>query len=119
MNTEIKNQWITALRSGDYQQGIYNLFNGESFCCLGVLCDLAVKAQVLSEPRKLYYPLEDVDKYYYDNVWDSLPESVRIWAGLEISDPKINVSGPLRISYLNDELGYNFEHLATLIEEQL
>jgi hypothetical protein len=37
-----KEQWIAALRSGDYKQGKCQLYEplSHSFCCLGVLCDL-------------------------------------------------------------------------------
>lgn len=40
MKPEIKKIWIEALRSGKYQQGQGALKEGDSFCCLGVLCDL-------------------------------------------------------------------------------
>jgi hypothetical protein len=35
-------QWIDALRSGQYKQGKYALFNigDTTYCCLGVICDL-------------------------------------------------------------------------------
>ena len=49
MNKEVKQQWVAALRSGEYKQGknaLRRQYEGEDaeFCCLGVLCDLAVKA---------------------------------------------------------------------------
>lgn len=44
---EVYQRWIAALRSGKYRQGKYVLkqinSGGASFCCLGVLCDLAAK----------------------------------------------------------------------------
>jgi hypothetical protein len=43
MNKEIADKWIEALRSGEYEQGIASLQSGGRFCCLGVLCDLAIK----------------------------------------------------------------------------
>ena len=39
MNADTKIKWLEALRSGKYQQGKGNLRNGDSYCCLGVLCD--------------------------------------------------------------------------------
>jgi len=33
-------EWTTALRSGEYDQGRASLHCDDSFCCLGVLCDL-------------------------------------------------------------------------------
>lgn len=48
MDERIKNEWIAALTSGNYRQGNERLRwydwedsdAGESFCCLGVLCDV-------------------------------------------------------------------------------
>lgn len=37
MKTELKNKWIKALRSGNYQQTTEILSNGGCYCCLGVL----------------------------------------------------------------------------------
>ena len=36
---EIKDKWLTALRSGEYKQGRAQLYNdlSNSYCCLGVL----------------------------------------------------------------------------------
>lgn len=45
LTTEQK-AWLTALESGDYEQGNSVLRNrGDQFCCLGVACDL-FKAEV-------------------------------------------------------------------------
>ena len=43
MKRDIRDQWIAALRSGEYKQGNGVLHQvskdgAESFCCLGVLC---------------------------------------------------------------------------------
>lgn len=40
MNFKLKDKWVTALRSGKYEQGSGRLRNGDKFCCLGVLCDV-------------------------------------------------------------------------------
>lgn len=41
MNQEIKKKWLEALRSGKYKQGAgYLRRRDESYCCLGVLCDI-------------------------------------------------------------------------------
>ena len=45
MNKELKDKWIAALRSGKYKQAKKRLRTGEdSFCCLGVLCDVVQPA---------------------------------------------------------------------------
>ena len=40
MTKQQKQDWLTALRSGDYVQGTGCMFNGENHCCLGVLAEL-------------------------------------------------------------------------------
>ena len=49
MDKDIKTQWVGALRSGEYTQGIGSLKSKGSdkelsHCCLGVLCTLYDKA---------------------------------------------------------------------------
>lgn len=44
LNPEIKKKWVKALRSGKYNQCDGQLRQGDTFCCLGVLCDLHRKA---------------------------------------------------------------------------
>ncbi len=41
MNTELKQKWLAALRSGDYKQTKSCLHNKDGYCCLGVLCDIS------------------------------------------------------------------------------
>ncbi len=43
MNQEIKEKWVAALESGEYQQARKCLNDGTGFCCLGVLTDLFIK----------------------------------------------------------------------------
>lgn len=40
LTQEIKDKWIAALTSGEYKQGQGYLRLGDTYCCLGVLCDL-------------------------------------------------------------------------------
>lgn len=49
MNPEIKTLWLDALRSGEYKQGKHALHRlaDNSFCCLGVLCDVVVKSDMV------------------------------------------------------------------------
>ena len=43
MDQELKAKWVDALRSGEYKQGKERLHNlgDNSYCCLGVLADVA------------------------------------------------------------------------------
>jgi hypothetical protein len=44
MDKELKTKWVSALRSGEYKQGMDTLRDkDDNFCCLGVLCDLIDK----------------------------------------------------------------------------
>lgn len=40
MKADLKAKWVEALRSGEYKQTQGRLRDSDSFCCLGVLCDL-------------------------------------------------------------------------------
>lgn len=37
MPRDIAKKWLTALRSGKYKQGYGRLYDGNGYCCLGVL----------------------------------------------------------------------------------
>lgn len=131
MKAEIKTRWLEALRSGRFPQtkgvlertsrGIADeLGNADEvgFCCLGVLCSLAVEDGVIQ--RK-----EGVGgvALYGDGEGHSeaeLPDAVVRWAGLDSTDPE--VVDPARdrtysLAAINDT-GGSFEHIAGLIEAQ-
>ena len=49
MNEQIKREWIKALRSGKYRQGIKEYVSvGGTFCCLGVL--LHIEGRITENP---------------------------------------------------------------------
>lgn len=115
MNEDVKHQWVSALRSGGYKQAQDGLKGGGRFCCLGVLCDLAVKAGVAEGWRDDLVVHRSIG---YSEIWDgnessaSLPtRKVLDWAGLGRDDS-------LRLAGLNDS-GWSFERIANLIEEDL
>ena len=123
MNQEIKQRWIQALRSGEYKQGqgaLHN-YNENTFCCLGVLCDLHAKE---TNTSWVDYPEENWRSDYLGNDI-SLPNKVIEWSGLEDHDPLINrklsplIHRTLSLAMYNDEKGYSFDQLADLIEKHL
>jgi hypothetical protein len=104
----IQRAWVRALRSGKYKQGEGKLSKSDRHCCLGVLCQLAVKAKV---PLKM----EEGDFYfYYDSQEDYLPAKVRRWAATK-STQGGNVNGQ-SLADLNDN-GYSFKKIADIIEK--
>jgi hypothetical protein len=129
MNQGIKQQWIDALLSGKYQQGKGYLQNEGKFCCLGVLCELAVNAKIIPPATNSEYNDDNGGPLVYTNpldVWDVantkiLPRVVATWAGLEQQNPHV----PRQIDHatgrtaqtmaeLNDA-GKTFEEIAMLI----
>ena len=116
MNPIIKQKWIEALRSGEYSQGKFRLYDGQRYCCLGVLCDLYLKEnnqewKVLSN-NQIY-----LDGSYIDLESETLPLPVKEWAGIEDSIPKTPLGTSLIA--LNDEEDYTFPLIADVIEAEL
>ena len=126
MNPEIKQKWINALRSGEYEQSskgflhTANEFN-ETYCCLGVLCDLYAK-----EHNKEWTNNYGRSNLYFEGEGHYPPQSVVEWAGLPDKNPSIEFSGEIddcefedpELSELNDE-GISFNTIAGLIEQYL
>jgi hypothetical protein len=134
MNPEIKRKWVEALRSGRFRQGqgflkkddvIYDPNDPldvpptpvQTYCCLGVLCELAAEEGVLPGTGKT----SPTDRRYHygaehDLRWSDLPIAVQEWAGTDRSDPIVPGHG--RLSTLNDN-GSDFEYIANLIESYL
>lgn len=138
MNPEIKRQWVDALRSGEYEQGYGQLRvlsdavgdpPSYSYCCLGVLCDLAAKAGVGRWQHIDFYQIPPHGEYKEDTV---LPYAVRQWAGIDdegggkhdytVTDPTDGTEKRYRdqnLIFLNDEAGLDFNQIADIIERYL
>jgi hypothetical protein len=136
MDAEIKSRWITALRSGDYEQTHRRLADRDGYCCLGVLCEIAVQDQVVFSSTgpsgiKVY-----TSKLNSLDIEEAIPPTaVKDWAGLPdqnpiflfqadrlpagtydstyVTDGKVSVS----LSALNDSFGFTFDMIADVIEE--
>jgi len=143
MNPEIKQLWLEALRSGKYNQGKSLLRPTESsYCCLGVLCQIAEERDICKyipsdthEGFTVQYPsifTDECDGNLYEE--SELPWVVKQWAGLESESPSVtmnekNIKGSMKgiiaeetkmhLAQLNDSHGYTFTELADIIEEQL
>ena len=104
-------KWVEALRSGKYQQGFQKLCTAEEkYCCLGVLCEVAIQEGVISSYIR-------TDPY--------LPEEVQTWVGLQSSrgDYKIkhsdfNVESRNLADIDNDRNRSSFTIIADIIESQ-
>lgn len=146
MNPEIRDRWEAALRSGEYQQGRGQLgrypeedLDGRhvdtarpAFCCLGVLCELAVADGVVTRDvmhRFVGYRAPDDEFVAYKFP----PLAVAEWAGLTTTNPFVSIpeDDPLRsfttenhvvdgqatLSALNDSLGADFARIADAVRQ--
>lgn len=123
MNADVKAKWVTALRSGEFEQGTDYLNNEEKFCCLGVLSELAVRDGVIAPPTHVESSWKDeghATGLAYDGQRHHLPESVAEWAGLSDGDlwDQNPYVGDETVADLNDG-GASFPEIADLIEEHL
>lgn len=68
MDAIIKDKWVTALRSGAYQQGrkaLRTTADGkDSYCCLGVLCD------IVAPEGWTAYVIDSKDHWQHDDQGD-------------------------------------------------
>jgi len=110
MNEQIKNKWVKALRSGEYEQGEGRLRCGDKYCCLGVLTDLYAKEKNLEWHPHLY------DVFGFDNEEGSTPNLVLEWSEVEGIFGWISALDR-DLSSLNDSGNYTFHQIADIIEE--
>jgi hypothetical protein len=120
MNPEIRARWCAALRSGEYAQGREKLrasaeTGGDAYCCLGVLCELAVADRII--------PPAEYDEslgfwLYADDTSDYPPPAVQEWAGLKEPNPAVTVDGggPEFLAVVNDDLRWDFARIADAID---
>ena len=124
MNPEIKQQWITALRSGNFKQCNSNLKKetpqGICHCCLGVLAELAVKERIVKEQVVVSF---GTSFFNFEGAGIYLLPAVTKWAGIEsngkLKSPVIfNGKENRNLASLNDA-GMSFDQIANVIESQL
>lgn len=130
MDPERKAQWVADLRSGEFEQGQRQLAGNGKHCCLGVLCEAAVKAGVtarLEEPGKMVQFGEPSRVVSRSASVSYLPPEVAEWAGFTRESPLLGVTADNNPSFienghtewlsnLNDQ-GATFAEIADYIEE--
>lgn len=105
MDSKIKEAWLKALRSGEYQQGRHRLRNEDDcFCALGVLCDILDPSGWLKSDGGAIL--------FQDYSTMSLSLKMKDYIGL-------NGIQTDHIMSLNDIDGKSFEDIADYVEEQL
>jgi hypothetical protein len=113
MNYEIAQQWVAALRSGEYAQEKSRLKSDNGYCCLGVLCDLYTK----QNPYVKWKSLESVTAYFILEHSLVLPCEVKEWARMKSECGQFIEEGMfLRLDKMNDD-GHSFNEIADVIEK--
>lgn len=89
LHPEVKELWLEALRSGEYEQARETIRTATGWCCLGVLCEAIGYEVVIAE----------------------------LQAGYRVADTLIPVDWMV-FSGLNDIKEMTFPEIANVIEEQ-
>lgn len=122
MKPDIKQRWINALRSGNYDQARLSLRDGDNFCCLGVLCDLYGKEKDVLWIFEDFEESESPTNEYLCAFDGGLPDNVMAWAGLEYdyeANPVLEIRADgteIHATTANDTYRYDFAKIADLIE---
>lgn len=133
-NRDVISKWADALESGKYKQTVGSLHRVEEgvhgepagYCCLGVLCDLAVEEGIIPAPRRRgsinwYGEDHDVSDIH-------LPYKVMYWAGLPGPTPMAKHTVPKwdednmeeveeLLTVMNDEAEMKFPQIAQVIRD--
>lgn len=105
MKPALKQAWVKALRSGEYEQGQrYLCQKGKKWCCLGVLCNLP---EVPGEWVGDAYSYGDGGTY-----GSALPPSLSKALGL-------SMRREVALIGMNDGKGFDFDTIADWIEKNL
>lgn len=123
MNQELKDKWITALQSGEYEQANQELRNGDSYCCLGVLCDVVDSSAWYVSGGSDWNGAEgDLAMFEAGQVGDQ-PENAEIVAAFaDLFKPDVTTEYENlhnKLISMNDADGADFTAIAEYIKEHL
>ena len=117
-------KWVAALRSGEYAQAKGALRAYNSYCCLGVACDLYAKETGQGEWLDLEILEDQIGVRgaitFRVNEWEgryTLPSEVQGWLGLSEEAGKYLDPDWVSLADLND-LNTPFDQIADIIESQ-
>ena len=123
-NKEVIRKWVDALRSGEFEQtkgqlGRVEEDGSRSYCCLGVLCELAAREGVIESARE-----SDCAELIYDFAFSTPPRTVDEWIGIdyavntpdELLDANDDYCDEIELTTLNDEEEFDFNQIADAIE---
>lgn len=105
MKKELRDAWVAALRSGEYEQTTETLESDGAYCCLGVLCVVA-KIDIPPDANDLDYNDEGDEQGIYD--LRALRDDCGLGTGHD--------SPQIKLITMNDEDGKTFPEIADWIE---
>lgn len=119
MNENAQN-WVEALESGEYAQGEGWLCADGAFCCLGVACDLAVKAgvEIAVDRRSVTTRHGDRILTSYGRIETRLPRLVMDWLGLASDDGCPADGGYADSLMVMNDGGKTFAEIAAVIRSE-
>lgn len=116
---EVKEQWVNALKSGEYEQGNNHLCYSNKYCCLGVLCEIT------NEPKEVNFNVVIYNNS--TNLYSSLNKYFKILSysgsfnGFKVSyaDASSRIIYCNNLTQINDGTSATFSEIADLINEIL
>lgn len=122
-NKENIRKWVDALRSGEFKQGTGRLRTGDSYCCLGVACEIAKREGVDLRTATSVRMVNDDEGstetiHYYDDQSGYPPTAVGDWLGVGRRNPHVGVANGVDLSATeaNDTHLWDFAKIADGIE---
>lgn len=107
---QFRADWITALRSGKYQQTKHVLQDNEGYCCLGVACALYDCHVESLESRKAVYSFQGITKNCYAIDGEKEFPSLKVVDAIGLTHDNLTT-----LAIMNDA-GKSFEEIADRLE---
>jgi len=110
MIKKVKELWIKALRSGKFKQGTGRLFDGDGYCCLGVLASVVDPSKKCWDDEDSAFLVADDSEFF--SVTDAKQQRKSV--GQPLSNDLIDA-----LVNLNDIEEASFSEIADYIEENV
>lgn len=120
LSPTVKRKWLAALRSGKYKQGnnfMYNK-NDNSYCCLGVLCEIEGATTKQMDKMELPHDIE-MFKELVPTASELTKAQKKLAFNNEFFAFSVMYKGAMTsLAYMNDD-GISFAEIADVIEKKV
>jgi len=111
LDRDVKRKWLAALRSGEFEKGQHCLYDGDSYCCLGVLCKvIGAEERHTDGDERVEFGSNDNDKEGFN--WGYLSQGLLDEVGITDDDQRV-------LSTMNDRQNKSFKTIARVIERNI